>query len=578
MFKGTNKRGWIRIVEAFFAILVIAVVVLIVVQQDQNKRGDVSVRIHSSVTSIVRDLQLDNNIRSEIVKIPNSALSVNWNQFNASAPLTMEKIISETPSSLNCIGQICATNDSCLLEQNPSTTIYADSAIISSDIQTYNPRTLKVFCWQTNENVGSNTLAACGNGIVEAGETCDDGSIVPGDGCSSSCQVESGWTCQGQPSTCSQVVIPPGGSGITYLSSCTEITSPGNYVISNDLTGTAPNPCLSIHDTSNVQVDCQSHSLTVPGLRTGQTIVEINNTNNFSLKNCLLPVTSVPVGEIPESLHILSSSQGVISANTFSGKSLVNAGWLSDVQILNNVFNESAYQQFLSNNSRIENNWFDWNYTGVGFIISNDGSGTIIRNNFMDGHQVGNSQMAHTGFSTGIVIDGQSNSTITGNTMQNFFDCGIITLGLTQNTVMSNNTIKNALFCGIGGWYWNSMKNNTFSQNKVNNSGTLFTFFRRYALKPGESFVYFTDNIFTDNSFTNHNNYRGYATDIVMDRNDWGEVNSSAFIASNATFTNNDFGTGPGPYITPRSAIIDGGSNKCGPPSLGQTTSPLVCN
>jgi hypothetical protein len=344
------------------------------------------------------------------------------------------------------------------------------------------------------------------------------------------------------------------------------------------LTGTAPNACLNIHDVSGVYIDCQNKNLTVPGLVTGKTIIMINNTNNFSLKNCLLPVTSIPIGEIPQSLRILNSSHGVISNNTFSGKGLVNAGWLSNVDILNNVFNESAYQQALSNNSRIENNSLDWNYSGAGLILSSDGFGNSIRNNFMDGRGTGTPSTAHKGFDDGIVIDTENGDIITGNTIQNLWDCGIENLGLIQNSIISNNTIKNSAFCGIGGWYWNSLKNNTFSKNKIDNSGTLFTFNRRYALKTGESFVYFTDNIFTDNNFTNHNNVRGYATDIVMDRNDWGEVTPDKFVTSNATFTNNDFGTGPGPYITPRSAIIDGGNNKCGPPSLGQGTSPLVCN
>ena len=35
----------------------------------------------------------------------------------------------------------------------------------------------------------------CGDGVVEAGETCDDGNTVPGDGCSGVCQVEPGWSC-----------------------------------------------------------------------------------------------------------------------------------------------------------------------------------------------------------------------------------------------------------------------------------------------------------------------------------------------------------------------------------------------
>ena len=44
----------------------------------------------------------------------------------------------------------------------------------------------------------------CGNGKVntEVGETCDDGNLVNGDGCSGSCSVESGWSCAGEPSVC----------------------------------------------------------------------------------------------------------------------------------------------------------------------------------------------------------------------------------------------------------------------------------------------------------------------------------------------------------------------------------------
>ena len=35
----------------------------------------------------------------------------------------------------------------------------------------------------------------CGNGIVKSPEECDDGNTIEGDGCSSSCQIEEGFTC-----------------------------------------------------------------------------------------------------------------------------------------------------------------------------------------------------------------------------------------------------------------------------------------------------------------------------------------------------------------------------------------------
>jgi cysteine-rich repeat protein len=50
--------------------------------------------------------------------------------------------------------------------------------------------------------VGACTAPGCGDGIVESGETCDDGNTIPGDGCSSTCTTEVGFTCTGMPSIC----------------------------------------------------------------------------------------------------------------------------------------------------------------------------------------------------------------------------------------------------------------------------------------------------------------------------------------------------------------------------------------
>ena len=42
---------------------------------------------------------------------------------------------------------------------------------------------------------------SCGDGFRAQGETCDDGNIVPGDGCDASCQIEDGWICRGGNTT-----------------------------------------------------------------------------------------------------------------------------------------------------------------------------------------------------------------------------------------------------------------------------------------------------------------------------------------------------------------------------------------
>lgn len=48
-------------------------------------------------------------------------------------------------------------------------------------------------------------MVGCGDGIIQAGEQCDDGNVVNGDGCSSTCQVQTGYSCSGTPSVCTTI-------------------------------------------------------------------------------------------------------------------------------------------------------------------------------------------------------------------------------------------------------------------------------------------------------------------------------------------------------------------------------------
>lgn len=42
----------------------------------------------------------------------------------------------------------------------------------------------------------------CSDRRIDAVETCDDGNVTEGDGCTAACTVEEGWTCGGEPSVC----------------------------------------------------------------------------------------------------------------------------------------------------------------------------------------------------------------------------------------------------------------------------------------------------------------------------------------------------------------------------------------
>jgi cysteine-rich repeat protein len=45
-------------------------------------------------------------------------------------------------------------------------------------------------------------LPTCGDGVVDGDERCDDGNSEPGDGCSTDCDLETNWECNGFPSIC----------------------------------------------------------------------------------------------------------------------------------------------------------------------------------------------------------------------------------------------------------------------------------------------------------------------------------------------------------------------------------------
>ncbi|MBN1585727.1 hypothetical protein JW899_05185 [Candidatus Uhrbacteria bacterium] len=65
-------------------------------------------------------------------------------------------------------------------------------------------------------------LSGCGDGFLEDGEECDDGGTANGDGCSSSCAVEDGWWCEGEPSECGYCGDDSCGGGEDCLSCPTD--------------------------------------------------------------------------------------------------------------------------------------------------------------------------------------------------------------------------------------------------------------------------------------------------------------------------------------------------------------------
>lgn len=140
MFK-KNKKGWIRIVEAFVAILLIAGVLLIVINQGYIGKKDISEKVYGVEISILREIELNDQMRNELLFVD---LSVTHEPPSS----VKNKISNSIPDYLSCDSRICPLNEICTLEGPAETNVYAQSVAITANLSTYNPRQLKIFCWE----------------------------------------------------------------------------------------------------------------------------------------------------------------------------------------------------------------------------------------------------------------------------------------------------------------------------------------------------------------------------------------------------------------------------------------------
>ena len=117
--------------------------------------------------------------------------------------------------------------------------------------------------------VGPTTdAAACGDGVQEAGEQCDDGNNINGDGCSANCRLEVGWQCPTFGSPCEREVYC--GDGIVEPP---ETCDDGNSMPGDGCSGTCqiePNYVCEFPDPMTVP----PHQVCVSTVICGDGVVE----------------------------------------------------------------------------------------------------------------------------------------------------------------------------------------------------------------------------------------------------------------------------------------------------------------
>ena len=133
-----NKKAWLRIVEAFLAVLIITSVLLtVIVNQPRESQSE---EIHNMQRLILQQIALDDSLRADVL---------------IGEETNIEKFVNGMkPALWNSEIEICEIEDACGMtvfpEEAVGKEIYAEEILISSTPEKYDSdsiKKLKLFVW-----------------------------------------------------------------------------------------------------------------------------------------------------------------------------------------------------------------------------------------------------------------------------------------------------------------------------------------------------------------------------------------------------------------------------------------------
>lgn len=126
-----NKKGWIKIAEAFIAVILIAAIMLTVYAVPKKTRSNEV--ILNTEDSILDEIAQNEKLRQDVMD--NNVSDIN------------SLVSSRIPGNLNFTIKICSIDDVCGIDIYRKE-MYARERIISSSLIEYNPKKLKIFMWE----------------------------------------------------------------------------------------------------------------------------------------------------------------------------------------------------------------------------------------------------------------------------------------------------------------------------------------------------------------------------------------------------------------------------------------------
>lgn len=139
-----NKKGWIKIAEAFLAILLLTTILLIIItgQDVKEEKGKI---MSQTQGDFLKSIQIDETCRRDIVDLGgNFPMNSSEQGFPSCLRLKLQEEFGE-----DCIMVICRGNmPSCEIGDEQKKETYVKSILINSYKNEYRPKLVKLVCYE----------------------------------------------------------------------------------------------------------------------------------------------------------------------------------------------------------------------------------------------------------------------------------------------------------------------------------------------------------------------------------------------------------------------------------------------
>jgi len=142
MEKDKNKKGWIKIVEVFMAIALLLGFLMVIIWAMDRSEKNMFLTEENNI-KILKGIEIEPSLRNSVLslEIPSYSDGENF-------PTELEEYLSNnTLLGQECLLYVCEATGECNMEVDLNKEIYSSEILIFSNLTSYFPRKLKVFCY-----------------------------------------------------------------------------------------------------------------------------------------------------------------------------------------------------------------------------------------------------------------------------------------------------------------------------------------------------------------------------------------------------------------------------------------------